>query len=270
MPVTRLLRKKSKSKPITSSDIFITGGIGDVLAVSCFMGHGSARNIFYATRPFEHISQILERLFPEASHHCVWHDWSQRDAFYSLKEFSSVNNDAVIQASQDWSIHTVFKQDLEFKRAPWLGLSDPIKVYLPIQYAVLCPRSTDKREPTRDFTEEEVVYATDWAERRGIPLVHVYCGPDECPLPSTIINLQNKTNILETIAVVENASWYIGIDSCQSQVATKTLSADHLLIKSVNPHYYQSLKWYCCPHKEFPFVVPRVTAATLTCLERKA
>ena len=263
----RRIEKRSTAE--TPSSVFITGGIGDVLAVTCFVEIRDFAKVFYATQPVADIMPILKLLMPNSGHCDIWHDWKDRHAFYTLEEFQSFTNDQTVLNSEDWSIHTVFKQDLEFRGAPWLWMFDIHKFRLPPEYAVLCPRSIDKREPARDFTSEEIQSVVDWSQRRGIPLVHVYSGPDECPLPASVLNLQNKTHILETMAVVANASWYVGIDSCQSQVATKRLAADRLLIKSINPHYYRSLKWYCCPHKEFPFVVSQITANNLNCLERK-
>lgn len=259
----------SSNRP-DSKAIFISGGIGDVLAVSCFIEIlPKVEKVFYATQPWKDIVPILSQLFPNAEHHCIWHDWSQRKAFYTLREFSQACLDKSVASAVDWSIRTVFTSDSKFIICPWLKLREnSTRFSLPETYCVVCPRSTDKSVKERDLTWQEMQNVLEWSSRTKIPLVLVYNGSDLIQVPEQVLNLQNQTDILETMAVVEHASYYVGIDSCQSQVATKVLPADRLLIKSVNPHYYQSLKWYCAPHADYPFVVKEINKFNLNCLER--
>lgn len=247
------------------TSIFVTGGIGDVIALSCFKTiPDDTETIYYATRKRDDVQAYLESFSPsETRHVSLWNDWSDRWGWYSFAEFQRLAN--VAEASrlslpdvEDWSIMTVFQQPLPFLGLPW-SLSHPLssvyEVTLPERYAVFQPFSSDKRDPRRDFTREELEAALLAAETHRLPLVLINEGSDPLIESPWLINLQNKTNLYGSIDITLGASLYIGIDSAMSQIATKVLPAEKLLIKSVNPHYYRSLRWYCAPHTVYPFVV---------------
>jgi hypothetical protein len=247
------------------TSIFVTGGIGDVIALSCFLELPSdLETIYYATRKRDDVQAYLETICPPNTRHVsLWDDWSHRWGWYSLAEFqrlANVDEASRLSAShtEDWSIMTVFRESLPFVGLPWsLGhpFSSVYEVTLPNRYALFQPFSSDKRDQRRDFTRDEIEDALLAAEQHRLPLVLINEGCDPLIESPWLINLQNKTNLYGSIDITIGASLYIGIDSAMSQVATKVLPAEKLLIKSVNPHYYRSLRWYAAPHTVYPFVV---------------
>ena len=103
---------------------------------------------------------------------------------------------------------------------------------LPERYAVFQPFSCDKRDPQRDFTPAEIAATVQAARRHDVPLVLINQGSD--PPIRGVIDLQNNTNLYGSIDITLGAAIYIGIDSAMSQVATKVLPADKIVIKHYN------------------------------------
>lgn len=250
--------------------IFVTGGIGDVIALSCFLDvPPNLETIYYATRKRADVEAFLATLCPPTTKHVsVWNDWSERWGWFSLPEFlrsatsdSSRSEEPLLIGATDWSISSVFERELPFRGLPWaIGhpLSSIHDVRLPKRYAVFQPFSTDKQDFRRDFTREELRRAIAHAANNDMPLVLLNAGNDP-PLEKSLnlINLQNKTNLYGSIDITLGASLYIGVDSSMSQVATKVLPENKLLIKSTNyRHYYRHLNWYAAPHTTFDFVGP--------------
>lgn len=245
--------------------MFVTGGIGDVIALSCFLDvPETIETVFYATRKRDDVEAFVSTLCPASTKHVsAWDDWSERWCFHSLGEYVRTTGRNEIADADDWSIATQFPRDLPFRGLPWnVGhpLSSIHKIDLPERYAVFQPFSCDKRDPHRDFNREEIKHVVEWSERHGLLLVLLNSGNDE-PITNApnLIDLQNRTNIFGSIDVTLGAAAYIGIDSAMSQVATKVLPSHRLAIKSTNirpghGHYYKSLHWYAAPHTSFPFV----------------
>lgn len=246
------------------TSIFVTGGIGDVIALSCFLElPADLETIYYATRKRDDVQAYLSALCPITTKHVsVWDDWTDnRWGWYSLPEFirhARSHRDA-LATTEDWSISSVFPKEIPFRGTPWterVSQIDLSQFALPDEYLLLCPYSTDKRDRRRDFTEQELHDVLEMSNHWNLPVVYQYEGADLHPMPPWVIDLSNRmTSVWDMIAIAAKASAYIGIDSCQSQVVTKHLPADRLVIKSTNhAHYYQHLRWYCAPHTSFEFV----------------
>ncbi|MFM9964428.1 MAG: hypothetical protein ACKV2Q_24765 [Planctomycetaceae bacterium] len=259
------LQRRQATHP---QSLFISGGIGDVIALTCALDvPNSIETVYYATRNVADVMSYLATLCPDHTRHeIVWSDWSERWAWYSLAEFVRSTGRADIADAEDWSIASVFPRDLPFRGLPWQPghpLSSIHDVRLPDRYAVMQPFSSDKRDPRRDFTAAEIMATLAACREQSLPVVLLNRGDDPLLVADGLINLQNQTNIYGSIDITIGAHIFIGIDSAMSQVATKVMPANRLLIKSVNPHYYRHLHWYCTPHTTTPFVVndvvPRLT-----------
>lgn len=250
--LTEFRQRRALAPNRDTKSIFVTGGIGDVIALSCFLAVPvGLETIYYATPKFGFVSEYLRRLCPEAEHVSLWDNWSSRECFYSLPQFQRDSGSHEAADADDWSILTVFHRPLTFRGWPLSPTSLPRS--LPKRYAVLAPFTTDKSN-SRDFTAPEIAEAISVARRNAMPLVVLNHGED-APLEGPgIINLQNQTTLLESIAVTRSAEMFIGVDSSMSVVASKTLPANRLLIKSSNPHCLRWQHIYFAPHRSFDFI----------------
>lgn len=245
--------------------LFVTGGLGDILALSCFLDTPTKlKAVYYATRRRADVECFLATVCPkETQHVSVWDDYSSCWGWYSLTQFvRSGDWPSGLRKADDWSIMTQFPKlevcsDRTFLGLPWeVGhpLSTIYELSLPSRYAVLAPFSHDKRDARRDLSATEVTAALRFARERKMPLVLLNQGDDPLIEADGLFNLQNQTNVYGSIDVTIGASLFIGVDSAMSVVASKFLPADKLCIKSVNPHCRRWQHLYFAPHRSFEFV----------------
>lgn len=261
MPLLRDHRRRPELPPNPRA-LFVTGGIGDVLTLSCFLElPADLEVIYYATPKFAEVREYLRELAPKARHVSLWEDWSERDCFFSRSQFIQESGNRDVLAAVDWSILHCFHQPLTFRG--WRGEGRVardegrgIRSLLPARYAVFCPFTTDKRSP-RDFTDGEIDAVIRAAQEQRLPLVILNAGGDRRIEADGVINLQNQTSLLGSIAVTCGAAVFVGVDSSQSVVATKFLPAERLLIKSDSENLRTWKHLYYAPHTSFEFIVPR-------------
>lgn len=258
----------------TSNKIFITGGIGDVLTLESFFSdqqRAALETIYYATSKHVPIANIFKHLpnYPKLTNHIVvWDDFSSFWAFCSKDEYLSrcrqfhkeINQG--VMSSGDFSIAAKFSTLDVYNKSSVLEF--PIakieRFALPAQYFVLCPYSTDKRLKVRDFDAEDWLNTLKLLQDRGLQGVIINAGKDIIPENKSIINLNNKTTILESIEILKKSQGYIGVDSCLSVLAAKLFAYPNLLVKSVNEHLYRWKHLYYAPSTDFQFLVKNVKA----------
>lgn len=120
--------------------------------------------------------------------------------------------------------------------------------FLDDNYCVIFPNTKNTRD-RRFFT------SNDWVETIKIlkyyKLKGVVLGNEDFKIPklNELINLNNKTSIIESIEITKNAKMYIGIDSFLSTCAMQVFENDKIYIKSTENHLYDNLKFFC-PFKE--------------------
>lgn len=263
--------------------LFVSGGIGDVIALSCFLElPETLEAVYYATPKRAEVQAYLEPLCPPQTQHVsFWEDWRGRAAWYSLPEFVRTSQRHEIADAVDWSIASQFPQITpdKFRGLPPLGVGllaegrkppcksdglsrrDPVACAtrlpraLPDRYAVLQPFTTDKRDSRRDMTRDEIRCAVAEAATQRLPLVLINQGGDaRIEHAPNLIDLQNQLELATAIAITLRASLFIGIDSWPSVIASKVLPADRLLIKTVNPHCRRWQHIYFAPHDSFEFL----------------
>lgn len=265
----------------THSRIVLTGGIGDVLALESYFSpaaRNAVQEIYLATREDKAaaIRELCElRIFPNLQR-CVtsWNDFTTRWCFHTKRELYSAMGSrkqeipAGLMAAEDWGILKKFKQ-IRQGQLTYHGtqlfqqpLPDVRKKFgLPADYIVVCPYSSDKRVPGRDFDR------TDWGRvlyflEACVDGVVVNAGNDEVPKHPAIIDLSNQTTMAEAIAILQGGVGYLGIDSMLSVLAPKQFRPERILIKSVNDHLYKNAAIYYAP-ADPTFVVRAFTQDTL-------
>lgn len=255
------------------SPAFITGGVGDVLAVECFLTDAQRNElstIYYATNKHILVENLFKSLdcFPKLKNHVkLWQDFSNFWAFYYLEDFiikSKFKNKKIFEDCLDLSIFTFFqkikKEKISYNSCSFLEkkLTDIEHIDLPNEYIVVSPCSTDKRLPDRDFSKEDWDQTNNFLKKHDLKGVILYEGKDVLPEYKNIKNLQNKTSILESIEILKGAKGYIGIDSWSSVLAAKLFEEPYLQIKSINNHCYENAEIYYAPKTKFNFIVKEI------------
>jgi len=273
----RLLKSLNLEKVETNNNcVFLTGGIGDVIAVESFLSdwdRENIRTIFYATKKHQYIIDLFGSLnnFKKLKNHIVaWEDFSKFLCFFSLEDFlikTKSNQKKIpiaIKKSRDLSIAKIFneikKNKLKYNQSSFLKykLASIEKINLPDDFYVILPYTTDKRID-RDFSN------SDWNEciqilrnrnKIGVVLNSEY---DKVPKEDCLLNLSGKTNIIESIEILKLSSGFMGIDSWLSVLASKLFEDDDIQIKSINQHCLSNAYCYYAPKTTFGFIKPKIT-----------
>lgn len=260
------IRREKIETQNTYSSILFTGGVGDVLALEPFIPveqKEQIKRIYCATRSFPLIKQIFEKLdFPSLKEVVpIWTDFSEIFAFYSKVEVERYvpmlpkdwNN------TIDWSILHKFEEINAgmFTYGESSVLSKqlcPLKMELPSRFVVICPASTNHPNMLeRNFTDANWKMVINFIEKNQF--IGVVLNTEEVPVPKhlKIVNLTNRTNILESIEILKKSKGYLGIDSCLSVVAAR-LFKKNLYVKSSNEHLHSWKHIYYAPRKDFQFI----------------
>ena len=248
---------------------FITGGIGDVLAVESFMSQQEKerlQTIFYATNKHEHIEFLFKKnkAFKNLTNHVVvWDDFSKFWCFHSMLEYqhksNSVNN-KVFSFCHDLSIYKIFSEvkqgKLKYQESSFIKqkLTEINHLELPEKYITILPCSTDKRQSTRDFEENDWNNVMLYLEKNNTKGVVVNKGQDIIPDHELLINMSNKTRLDESIEILKNSKGFLGIDSWLSVLAAKIFNPPYIQVKSQNGNCYENASCYYAPLTDFSFI----------------
>jgi len=270
-----------RSTPINEKVIFLSGGIGDVLTVESFMPEMRKKyleTILYGTRKHLVIQELFQALpnYPNLKEHrVVWSDFTNFWCFLYKTECENryvkqgAIPPAILAAAEDYGIAIKFPV-IKSGQWPFVGSSfikhqvaNIDRLNLPQNYIVIAPYSSDKANSRRDFTSADWEATITMLRRRGAKGVVVNNGTDFVPNSDQLINLSNKTTILESIEATKKASAYIGIDTCFSVLAAQLFQSSNLIIKCVNNHGLNNKAVYFAPHNTFEFIVDAVSGRTI-------
>lgn len=252
----------------SNNKIFITGGIGDILTLESYFTdklRDSLETIYYATSKHVPISNIFKSLpnYPKLKNHIVvWNDFTKFWAFCSKEEYITkcrqfrLEIENGVLSSEDYSISAKFPYSMPYNQSSVLthSLADISKFILPDEFFVICPFSSDKRLKSRDFDQEDWSNVFKILKNANIPGVVINSGKDIIAKNTHLIDLNNKTNILESIEILKKSRGYIGVDSCLSVLAAKLFTHPNILVKSVNEHLYRWKHLYYAPSTDFQFL----------------
>jgi hypothetical protein len=261
-------------RPPTS--VFITGGIGDVIAVESFLTdqeRQSIKNIFYATNKrifLEPLVNSLNTFVNLEKHISLWDDFSQFWCFFSLQDYinktksqkNSLNLN--LKTCKDLSIFPVIsdiqKGLIQYNESSFLKdkLASIDEFNLPDEYFIILPYSTDKRTKTRDFNAndwEQIVIMLQKSQTYGVV---INLEKEFVPSNEFIIDLSEKTELTQAIEILKRAKGYFGIDSWMSVLAAKLFDIPFLQVKSKNNHCMNNAAFYYAPKTNFNFIVPAI------------
>lgn len=270
----------SKYPPHPFCDIdsaVITGGIGDVFAIESFLPQSVRKNlttIYYAANKSESIKTCLRTLpnYNIQNHIDVWTDFSNFWCFFSKEEVANKLKEPVegFEESRDFSIGTFFPSvsngDVMYTGSSFLQykLTDVSSFQLPKRFITVCPYSSDKREKGRDFSSSDWRNLLDYLSAHELHGVVLSDTVDDVPESPFIINLSNRTSIIQAIEILKSSCGYIGIDSSISVLASKLFIPRNLLIKCRNWFCYTYSPIYYAPQAMTAFMVGDVCCDHLT------
>ena len=107
----------------------------------------------------------------------------------------------------------------------------------------------NKCKLTRNFLNIDYENIYNFLEKNN--LFGVIISSKEIIVPSNFsnlfINLSCKTTLLESIEILKNCNYYMGIDGLFSIIASKIFTQDKIFIKSNNKHLYENNMVYYFP-----------------------
>lgn len=254
------------------TSILVTAGFGDLLTIESYLteGHKEAlETIYYASPRNEQLAQLWATLpnYPNLKTHYVFdgvtkglHTKAEVQDYLELKQIRIPNGwDGV----EDWSILPIFQRvnsgNLKYQGSSFLKYELTSRWDLPPNYIVICPDTeTDKALPRRSFYPVEWERVLAFLKLTNLTGVVVNTGKHPVPIDPNIIDLSNKTTMIQAIEILKRAKGYFGIDSWLSVLAAKLFSPPLLYIKSNNPHLEINKHIYYAPCTRFPFVIKRL------------
>jgi hypothetical protein len=270
------------------SKIFITAGIGDFIASECFFPEelrNSITKIYYATPAQKQIMEIVSALkYPNLKEQTIlWHEFNNPAPhcfFHKIhfEEYSKAHNGPPLPEDwgevEDWSIAIRFKALKDVNVFNYWELSkaminqENFKDYTgssllkyklcdvapppPNAVAVVPITSSFGSPKKRNFNDDDWSMVLDRLIERNEVGVVLGTGDTFIPSNSRLINLLNRTSILQSIEILKKCNGYYGIDSFMSVLAAKL--SDNLKIKSLNSHCYRYKHIYYYPQTNFDFL----------------
>lgn len=242
-----------------TSTMLLTGGLGDVIAVESFMSpeeRERIETIYYACPWIAELRAIFSALpnFPNLKTH---NELTPKRTYYQKSDVEAAHGP--LPPLTDYSILKVFPQRRTYTGSSLLAY--PLPATLPTfdkPYMVVVPTSRWGRWNDRDFSESDWQTCLGYLERHDMLGVVLFNGNDFIRDHPRLVNLQNKTNILESVETLKRAAGYMGIDSAISVLAAKLFPVKRLAIKSVWKHCYEHKHIYYAPHTDFRFLQRRI------------
>lgn len=236
----------TKSKQL-SNKIFITGGIGDFLAIQrLHINPDFDGTFFLVTRSWHEIGEILKFTNPSSDYITVlknfpddWYSFLSKEHFLACADVRKIKYPPDLKNSEDFSISKVFPSIHKSKPTLLKNLLiekdcyDTSAFKLPAEYiAVVMQSNRDAGHASRgrNFTKEEVEAV---CTSSNIPKVCVFCQCTD--LHNGFLHLKNTT-VLESIQIIKKACGYIGIDSWLSVFAGWIMTSEQIKIKCINSH----------------------------------
>jgi len=220
-------------------EILITAGVGDFFAVDECLTEAEKRQIrtiYYATPQAPVIKSIINAFsgYSNAKHVDLWPAQTEKKCFTSLEELQKeryVPNGVVdLSISKVFPGHKVKSRMLEEQSQPG-------------DYVAVHAHSQNNIEDLREMTEYDWEGILDYAKESPI----VVLGKGEkgfIPENKNVINLIDKTSMVESIQIVQRSKAFWGVSSCLSVVAARTLPTGRVFLKQGSDFWVRWKKVY--------------------------
>ena len=260
--------------------IFLPCGIGDFWAMMSFVSDREkqgVKEIYWATRARGGIQPFVNLFFPNLEQQIVLcDDFTKSDEINADPQNAELINRFCVHSIddlfnrfqvkvyptdrhliQDWST-SKFATKAVNGQMKYAGLKEITErkfanidhLCLPSKFYFVTPWSDNQRYPERDLTVKECEAVIRFLENRKTPGVVFNASKDLWPVKSDwIIDLTNKTNMLESVEGIKAACGYLGTSFAFSVIAPKLFLGEDVHIKGPDglvTHWY---KFYYEPYK---------------------
>lgn len=222
----------------------ITAGIGDFIAIESVLREDERPDaIYYATRAEDAIRQLAPVCFPGLREQVsLFRDftgpYTKRFCFESKEELFQALDLDVDPDLVDLSTPRIGKEFMAGGR-PFRGssllarpLADIARFALPARYCLIHPYSANVRTTQRDLIDVEWHYALRFLQDNDLAGVIVNQGHDAPPVrDARLVDLTNRTTLLEALEITKHASAYFGCSSCFSVLAAQVVDLDLCHVK---------------------------------------
>ena len=243
---------------MVARDFFVHGGL-----VELFLSEG-----------FGDVFAVLSRLSDEAQADIEAIYWgtpglfSMRSLFKATPAYAHIRHELWNHVRQlrpeilDCSISKRFPtfRTQPFNPSKFLTVaSDLARFNLPARYAVIqhdtTAHTTTASRRLRKLHPEEWQVVIEWLAERDLPGVVLNTADTEAPPDHPrIINLIGQTSLVESVAILNQATAYAGIASCLCVLASQLFDAEHLLVKGPEVNLWRNRESYFAPHGTYPFL----------------
>lgn len=243
-------------------NIFLTGGIGDILALSSWEEFPKDIGTFYwASRGRPDLEPLFAKVYLKAKHVNLWSDLTPEEERLVYKNGDKATRRNICpEGVEDFCIHKKFFTLSQYVGCPLLRIScgNIKKFALPEKFILIqgdsswnAPACREQHHRIYDGWKETLA----WLEAHKL---HGVCvgAPGDVPPPEheLLLNLVAKTTLGQSIEILKSAQGYRGIDSWAACLACQLWKSHSLHITTGNFHYMMFKRIYCAPHKEFDFV----------------
>jgi hypothetical protein len=248
------------TRPEISNAMLLTGGLGDVFTVESFMSpeeRAGIQTIYYAC-PWPRQMQELFAAIPTFPNLKTSHEFKTSKTYHNRMEAEAVHGKI---PARDYSIFVVFHQARTYTGSSWLmhRLCEPPKLDCG-PYAAIVPYTSWGRREGREFSAADWETCLRYLEAKDLRGVLLYSGPDVMPEHPRLVNMANKTNIVEAVEILKGAVAYLGIDSALSVLAAKLFP--RIAVKTISAHTEKWKRLYFSPRTDFSFLQPVLTEPT--------
>ena len=230
------------------SAVLLTCGLGDFVAIDSFLTEGerlSVDTIHWATRARKALEAMVPFVFPNAQVHIIERDdfgapftpdfcVSSRDELPNLPpdviDMSVANVAADVRAGARAYTGSRFVERT-VTAATFAALE---RVYaLPPRYMVVHPFSENARTAERDLTQEEWLAVQRYAAERDLCMVVLNQGGERLQnSTAAVLDLSDRTGILEAIEITKHAEVFLGCSSVFAAIAAKVLPQPRVFVKA--------------------------------------
>ena len=247
--------------------IFWCGGVGDILAMLCFLTEKEMQNVeeIYFCTPYTMniIGPLLPYCFPNFKQCCdltenrppIGYPHNLIDAAIRTPHFLHPVNDFFCLTDYSWMDNwdrDVFLGPRTYRppSITKLGLPSVSSFSLPRRFVVINPCSTTRgknKNSDRDLVEADWDALVGSLERSNVHGVVLNWGEEKVPEHSSLIDLTNKTNVIQAVEITKRAIGFAGCASWVSVLASKIFPSNKLVVKSAHlrrlavfSHFYYS------------------------------
>jgi hypothetical protein len=256
---------------MTDTQVFWTGGIGDILALEATMTdefRKSIRRMYWATRSMPQMAPLFTKLpsFSRLNDHVsLWDNYQGGLCFKDMQDAydTSLRRHLLVGPVQDWSVIKRFEKPQPFTGSSFVKykLASISEFNLPSHYTVVCPYS-DVNKPQiqswRRFHPRDWEWLTQYLANHQMYGVVVNTGTDPVPENKWLINLSNKTTLGQALEIVKQSKGYIGIDMAFSVLAAQM--SKPMLVATTNAILWAYKHLYYAPQTYWQFIVPHLGA----------